>query len=103
MKRPCDFVCCASGSIAVSSCEATKQVSRMRMDTNGSLYASEPTYGSEITNFGATVTSITAPDRNGKLADVVLGFKISRTIQTAPELRHLGCTLRHRSLKDASR
>ena len=27
-----------------------------------------------ITNFGATVVSIVAPDRHGKLADVVLGF-----------------------------
>ena len=28
----------------------------------------------EITDFGGTVTSIKAPDRHGKLAEVVLGY-----------------------------
>jgi aldose 1-epimerase len=29
----------------------------------------------KVTNFGATVTELHAPDRNGKMADIVLGFK----------------------------
>jgi aldose 1-epimerase len=28
----------------------------------------------KITNYGATVTSIKVPDRNGKLADIALGY-----------------------------
>lgn len=40
------------------------------------LYVLKNTSGMEvsITNFGATVVSIKTPDRNGKLADVVLGY-----------------------------
>jgi aldose 1-epimerase len=41
-----------------------------------SLYRMKNKNGMEvaITNYGATVVSLTAPDRNGKFADVVLGY-----------------------------
>lgn len=34
-----------------------------------------------VTNYGGTVTQIVVPDKNGKLADVVLGFKTVREYQ----------------------
>jgi len=43
----------------------------------------------KISNYGGTVTSLTMPDRNGKLGDVVLGFDtLSRYVKDSP---YFGC------------
>jgi len=63
-------------SAVVVNTQVSKQVFEATHGQPMDLYTLRNQYGMEvkITNFGATVTSITAPDRNGKLADVVLGF-----------------------------
>lgn len=44
----------------------------------------------KITNYGATVTELHVPDRNGSLGDVVLGFD---TVEEYPEKsQYFGCT-----------
>jgi len=63
----------------VSSRRASIEVQPFGTLPNGlraDLYVLRNAHGIEarITNFGATVVSILAPDRHGKFADVVLGF-----------------------------
>ena len=63
-------------SAVVVNTQVSKQVFEATHGQPMDLYTLRNQYGMEvkITNFGAIVTSITAPDRNGKMADVVLGF-----------------------------
>lgn len=43
----------------------------------------------KISNYGGTVTSLTMPDRNGKLADIVLGFdSLRKYVKKSP---YFGC------------
>ena len=43
--------------------------------------------------YGARVTALSVPDRDGKFADVVLGHNEVETYQTAPKKPYLGATL----------
>ncbi|HEU4433007.1 MAG TPA: aldose epimerase family protein [Pyrinomonadaceae bacterium] len=63
-------------SVVFVKAQVTTQVVETTHGVPLELYTLRNQYGMEvkITNFGATVTSIMAPDRNGKMADVVLGF-----------------------------
>ena len=49
-------------------------------------------------DYGATIVKILAPDRNGKLEDVSLGFD-----QFAPYLRQTPISARHRPLREPDR
>ena len=62
--------------VVVVKTQVTKQVVEPAHGHGMDLYTLKNRYGMEvkITNFGGTVVSLKAPDRSGKLADVVLGF-----------------------------
>ena len=63
-------------SVVLVNAQVTKQVVEVTHGVPLELYTLKNRRGMEvrITNFGGTVTSLTAPDRSGKFADVVLGF-----------------------------
>ncbi len=69
-----------AGAVLALSSAANAAVTKMAWGTADGkpveLYTlSSPELTVRITNFGAHVVSILAPDRNGKKADVVLGYK----------------------------
>lgn len=66
---------CALSVIALLSANAVGQISVDDFDAV-KLYTLKSEGGMivKVTNFGAIVTSIVVPDRNGKLADVALGY-----------------------------
>lgn len=45
----------------------------------------------KITDWGATVVALTAPDRNGKYADVVLGYNTLQDYVTPGKSHYFGC------------
>ena len=47
----------------------------------------------KLTNFGATLTALEVPDRDGNFADVVLGFDSLAGYLNAPEWPYLGSTI----------
>lgn len=63
-------------SAVVVNGQVTKQIVELTHGLPLEIYTLKNRRGMEakITNFGGTVMSLTAPDRNGKFADVVLGF-----------------------------
>lgn len=69
----------AHGKVDAASGHATVQVAPWGKTSNGhdvELYTlTDPQLTVQITNFGAHIVSIEAPDRDGHRADVVLGFK----------------------------
>lgn len=80
------------------------QINSKKMDNNHSLTLSKSSFGTtpdgevdlfslknnngmevKITNYGGIITSIIVPDKNGQLADVVLGFSnIDQYLETHP-------------------
>ncbi len=69
------------GAAAVSLGAAAKNLEKRRFGKTGTgeavdLFTLKNAKGMEaaITNYGAIVVSLKTPDRNGKMADVVLGF-----------------------------
>ena len=61
---------------------------------NTALYTLQNNQGMEvcISNYGGTIISVMAPDRNGHLANVVLGYDNIETLTHAPEPT-FGCTI----------
>jgi aldose 1-epimerase len=45
----------------------------------------------KVTNYGATITAIEVPDRDGKLADVTLGYDTTAEYINAAEKPYFGC------------
>ena len=67
----------SSAVVALAQASVTKQTfGKTSAGETVDLYTLKNTNGMEtkITNYGGIVVSLTAPDRNGKFADVVLGF-----------------------------
>lgn len=69
----CSLACCAS---AASDAPTRKSFGRLPDGRETHLYTlrGEKGFQVEIADYGGTVVRLLAPDRNGKLADVVLGF-----------------------------
>jgi aldose 1-epimerase len=69
----------AHGKVDAASAHANVQVASWGKTASGQgveLYTlTDPQLTVQITNFGAHIVSIEAPDRDGQRADVVLGFK----------------------------
>jgi aldose 1-epimerase len=68
---------CLTAVVAYAQASVTKEsFGKTSTGENIDLYTLRNTRGMEtkITNFGGIVVSLTAPDRNGTFADVVLGF-----------------------------
>ncbi len=63
-------------SVVLVNAQVTKQIVESAHGQGLDLYTLTNRNGMEvkIINFGGTVVSLKVPDRNGKLADVVLGF-----------------------------
>jgi len=67
----------SSAVVALAQASVTKQTfGKTSAGENVDIYTLRNANGMEtkITNYGGIVVSLTAPDRNGKYADVVLGF-----------------------------
>ena len=67
----------SSGVVALAQASVTKETfGKTSAGETVDLYTLRNVNGMEtkITNYGGIVVSLTAPDRNGKFADVVLGF-----------------------------
>jgi aldose 1-epimerase len=75
------ILCVVTILISCSSAEAKSKMQKQAFGKTGAgqavdLYILTNEHGMEatITNYGGTVVSLKVPDRNGKLADVVLGY-----------------------------
>jgi aldose 1-epimerase len=75
------ILCVMTILISCSSAEAKSKMQKQAFGKTGAgqlvdLYTLTNQHGMEvaITNYGGTVVSLKVPDRNGKLADVVLGY-----------------------------
>lgn len=70
--------------ISLQSCSINKEQTMIKKEVFGHLSDGREVYlytmhnsngmQMKVTNYGATITLLTAPDRNGKLQDVVLGY-----------------------------
>ena len=84
MSTPPEFGAARSVDVEVSEPDAEGRVRISLTNANGMEV--------QMTNLGATVTSVRVPDRDGELADVVLGFDDLDRYLTADN-QYFGCTV----------
>lgn len=71
--------------VACSSTKATETGQYVLKNKNGMEVA--------LASYGARIMGITVPDRDGNLADVVLGYDTGRAYKTAEDKPYLGATI----------
>lgn len=87
------IVMSATAAVAQAEVQGPRSFGKTTDGVNSELYVLKNSRGAiaTVTNYGATLVDLQVPDKNGKLADVVLGFD-SVTGYESDANQYFGCT-----------